>query len=148
MESTFRTEQGVVDEFKAMEQQLVKKVCDYLMKLYYNPDMKMIDFYAQIECKLCIPQETMKKLLRRTTTTISREMLYKIVVGTGMDVDTANSFFQMSRGGELNPDALNDLIVINALLDHDKIEDFIDEYREKVGINIGSYIKSDKKLDD
>ncbi len=93
MESTFRTEQGVVDEFKAMEQQLVKKVCDYLMKQYYNPDMKMIDFYAQIEYKLRIAPDTMKKLLRRTTTTISREMLYKIAVGTGMDIETANSFF-------------------------------------------------------
>lgn len=141
MESTFRTEQGVVDEFKAMEQQLVKKVCDYLMKLYYNPDMKMIDFYAQIEYKLRIGPDTMKKLLRRTTTTISREMLYKIAVGSEMDIDIANTFFEMSRGGTLKPESLNDLIVINALRDHDGIDDFIQEYREKTGMNIGGFIK-------
>lgn len=141
MESIFRTEQGVVDEFKAMEQQLVKKVCDYLMKQYYNPDMKMIDFYAQIEYKLRIAPDTMKKLLRRTTTTISREMLYKIAVGTGMDIETANSFFIMSRGGVLNPDSLNDLIVINALRDKDNIDDFIQEFHEKIGTNIGGYIR-------
>lgn len=141
MESTFRTEQGVVDEFKAMEQQLVKKVCDYLMKLYYSPDMKMIDFYAQIEYKLRIGPDTMKKLLRRTTTTISREMLYKIAVGSEMDIDIANTFFEMSRGGTLKPESLNDLIVINALRDHDGIDDFIQEYREKTGMNIGGFIK-------
>ena len=141
MESTFRTEQGVVDEFKAMEQQLVKKVCDYLMKLYYKPDMKMIDFYAQIEYKLRIGPDTMKKLLRRTTTTISREMLYKIAVGSEMDIDIANTFFEMSRGGTLKPESLNDLIVINALRDHDGIDDFIQEYREKTGMNIGGFIK-------
>lgn len=141
MESTFRTEQGVVDEFKAMEQQLVKKVCDYLMKLYYSPDMKMIDFYAQIEYKLRIGPDTMKKLLRRSTTTISREMLYKIAVGSEMDIDIANTFFEMSRGGTLKPESLNDLIVINALRDHDGIDDFIQEYREKTGMNIGGFIK-------
>lgn len=141
MESTFRTEQGVVDEFKAMEQQLVKKVCDYLMKLYYSPNMKMIDFYAQIEYKLRIGPDTMKKLLRRTTTTISREMLYKIAVGSEMDIDIANTFFEMSRGGTLKPESLNDLIVINALRDHDGIDDFIQEYREKTGMNIGGFIK-------
>ncbi|MBP0984374.1 MAG: hypothetical protein J6A19_11685 [Oscillospiraceae bacterium] len=141
MESTFRTEQGVVDEFKAMEQQLVKKVCDYLMKLYYKPDMKMIDFYAQIEYKLRIGPDTMKKLLRRTTTTISREMLYKIAVGSEMDIDIANTFFELSRGGTLKPESLNDLIVINALRDHDGIDDFIQEYREKTGMNIGGFIK-------
>ncbi len=141
MESTFRTEQGVVDEFKAMEHQLVKKVCDYLMKLYYKPDMKMIDFYAQIEYKLRIGPDTMKKLLRRTTTTISREMLYKIAVGSEMDIDIANTFFELSRGGTLKPESLNDLIVINALRDHDGIDDFIQEYREKTGMNIGGFIK-------
>lgn len=141
MESTFRTEQGVVDEFKAMEQQLVKKVCDYLMKLYYSPDMKMIDFYAQIEYKLRIGPDTMKKLLRRTTTTISREMLYKIAVGSEMDIDIANTFFELSRGGKLKPESLNDLIVINALRDHDGIDDFIQEYREKTGMNVGGFIK-------
>lgn len=140
-ESIFRTEEAVVKEFKENEHKLVKKVCDYLMKQYYKPDMKMADFYAQINCKLQIAPDTMKKLFRRTTTTISREMLYKIAVGTGMDVDTANSFFEMSRGGELNPDSLNDLLVINALLDHDSIDDFIEEYREKAGRNIGSYVK-------
>ena len=140
-ESIFRTDNAVVDEFKKNEHQLVKKVCDYLMQQYYKPDMKMADFYAQINCKLQIAPDTMKKLLRRTTTTISREMLYKIAVGTGMDVDTANSFFVMSRGGELNPDSLNDLLVINALLDHDSIDDFIEEYREKAGKNIATYVK-------
>lgn len=75
-EIILRTEQGVADKFKQREHQLVKKVCDYLMKLYYKPDMKMIDFYAQIDSKLRIAPDTMKKLLRRTTTTISREMLY------------------------------------------------------------------------
>lgn len=140
-EGVFRTEQGVADEFKKREHQLVKNVCDYLMKLYYKPNMKMINFYAQIENKLRIAPDTMKKLLRRTTTTISREMLYKIAVGSGMDTDTANSFFAMSKGGALNPDSLSDLIVINALRDHDDIGDFIQEYREKTGINIGGYIK-------
>ncbi|MGN0701370.1 MAG: hypothetical protein ACI4J8_10285 [Oscillospiraceae bacterium] len=132
-ESISRTEKAVVDEFKKNEHQLVKKVCDYLMKKFYKPDMKMVDFYAQIDCKLRIAPDTMKKLLRRTTTTISREMLYKIAVGTGMDYDTANSFFVMSKGGELNSKSLNDLIVINALKDHDSIDDFIEEYREKTG---------------
>ena len=140
-EIILRTEQGVADKFKQREHQLVKKVCDYLMKLYYKPDMKMIDFYAQIDSKLRIAPDTMKKLLRRTTTTISREMLYKIAVGTGMDIETANSFFIMSRGGVLNPDSLNDLIVINALRDKDNIDDFIQELHEKIGINIGGYIR-------
>lgn len=140
-EIILRTEQGVADKFKQREHQLVKKVCDYLMKLYYNPDMKMIDFYAQIEYKLRIGPDTMKKLLRRTTTTISREMLYKIAVGSEMDIDIANTFFEMSRGGTLKPESLNDLIVINALRDHDDIDDFIQEYREKTGMNIGGFIK-------
>lgn len=140
-ESIFRTEQEVVDEFKKNEHLLVKKVCDYIMQKYYKPDMKMVDFYAQIDCKLRIAPDTMKKLLRRTTTTISREMLYKIAVGTGMNLDTANSFFVMSRGGELNPGSLNDLIVKNALLDHDSIDNFIEEYREKTGKNIGGNVK-------
>ena len=140
-EIILRTEQGVADKFKQSEHQLVKKVCDYLMKLYYKQDMKMIDFYAQIDSKLRIAPDTMKKLLRRTTTTISREMLYKIAVGTGMDIETANSFFIMSRGGVLNPDSLNDLIVINALRDKDNIDDFIQEFNEKIGINIGGYIR-------
>lgn len=140
-EIILRTEQGVADKFKQREHQLVKKVCDYLMKLYYKPDMKMIDFYAQIDSKLRIAPDTMKKLLRRTTTTISREMLYKIAVGTGMDIETANSFFIMSRGSVLNQDSLNDLIVINALRDKDNIDDFIQEFHEKIGINIGGYIR-------
>lgn len=140
-ESIFRTEQAVVDEFKKNEHQLVKKLCDYLMQQFYNPDMKMVDFYAQIDCKLRIAPDTMKKLLRRTTTTISREMLYKIAVGTGMDVDTANSFFEMSRGGDLNSKSLNDHLVINALRDHDSIDDFIEEYREQAGNNIGGNAK-------
>lgn len=140
-DSIFRTEQTVVNEFMKNEHQLVKKVCDYLMQQYYKPNMKMVDFYKQIDNNLRIAPDTMKKLLRRTTTTISREMLYKIAVGTGMDYDTANSFFVMSRGGELNPDSLNDLLVINALLDHDSIDDFIEEYREKAGKNIAAYVK-------
>ena len=140
-ESIFRTEQAVVDEFMEREHQLVKKVCDYLMQKFYKPDMKMVDFYAQIDCKLRIAPDTMKKLLRNTTTTISREMLYKIAVGTGMDLETANSFFVMSRGGVLNPDSLNDLLVMNALSDHDSIDDFIEEYREKAGKNIGGNVK-------
>ena len=140
-ESIFCTEQAVVDEFKNNEHQLVKKVCDYLMQKFYNPDMKMVDFYAQIDCKLRIAPDTMKKLLRRTTTTISREMLYKIAIGTGMDVDTANSFFEMSRGGDLNSKSLNDHLVINALRDHNSIDDFIEEYREQAGKNIGENAK-------
>lgn len=140
-DSIFRTDKSVVDEFKKNEHQLVKKVCDYLMQQYYKPDMKMADFYAQIDCKLRIAPDTMKKLLRNTTTTISREMLYKISVGTGMDLETANSFFVMSRGGVLNPDSLNDLLVMNALRDHDSIDDFIEEYREKAGKNIGGNVK-------
>ena len=140
-ESIFRTEKAVVDEFKKNEHQLVKKVCDYLMQKFYKPDMKMADFYALIDDNLRIAPDTMKKLFRRTTTTISREMLYKIAVGTGMDVETANSFFEMSRGGKLNPDSLNDLIVINALRDHDSIDYFIEEYREKAGKNIATYVK-------
>lgn len=140
-ESISRTEKAVVDEFKKNEHQLVKKVCDYLMQQYYKPDMKMIDFYALIDDNLRIAPDTMKKLFRRTTTTISREMLYKIAVGTGMDYDTANSFFVMSKGGELNSKSLNDLIVINALRDHDSIDDFIEEYREKAGKNIATYVK-------
>lgn len=140
-ESIFRTDKSVVDEFKKNEHQLVKKVCDYLMQQYYKPDMKMADFYAKIDDNLRIATDTMKKLFRRTTTTISREMMYKIAVGTRMDLETANSFFGMSRGGELNPDSLNDLIVINALLDHDSIDDFIEEYRDKAGRNIATYVK-------
>lgn len=58
-----------------------------------------------------------------------------------MDIETANSFFIMSRGGVLNPDSLNDLIVINALRDKDNIDDFIQEFHEKIGINIGGYIR-------
>ncbi len=41
----------------------------------------------------------------------------------------------------LNPDSLNDLIVINALRDKDNIDDFIQEFHEKIGINIGGYIR-------
>lgn len=140
-DSIFRTEQKEVDEFREREHQLVKKVCDYLMKQYYEPNMKMIDFYAKIDNNLRIAPDTMKKLLRRTTTTISREMLYKIAVGTRMDLDTANTFFTMSKGGVLSPDSLSDLIVINALRDHDSIDDFIQEYRDKLGLSLGGYAK-------
>lgn len=89
------------------------------MKQYYDPNMKMADFYAKIDCSLRIAPDTMKKLLRRTTTTISREMLCKIAVGTGMGPDTANSFFTVSKGNTLRPDSLSDRIVINALRNHD-----------------------------
>lgn len=140
-DSVFRTEQKEVDEFREREHQLVKKVCDYLMKQYYEPNMKMIDFYAKIDNNLRIAPDTMKKLLRRTTTTISREMLYKIAVGTGMDIDTANTFFTMSKGGALSPDSLSDLLVINALRDHDRIDNFIQEYRDKLGLSLGGYAK-------
>ena len=62
---------------------------------------------------------------------ITREFLYKLAIGLELTLDEADLLFEKC-GGKLNADNRQDYIVINAILDHDDIDDFIENFNELV----------------
>ena len=63
------------------------------------------------------------------------QFLYKFSVGLQMTLEEANTYFELC-GGALNERCMADYICIRALLDHDSIDHFIEEFEKHTGIKL------------
>ena len=92
------------------------------------------EVYDKLE-ELCqISVTTMKKTISGTQK-ISRNFLYKFVVGLHMSVEEANEYFALC-GGELNLKNPADFICYRALEDGDSIFQFIEDFEHYTGLKI------------
>lgn len=84
--------------------------------------------YEQLEDKCQISMDTIKKTINGRSK-VTRNFLYKFVVGLNMTLEEANKYFALN-GGELRESCLADYICIHALLDKDNITLFISEFEK------------------
>ena len=97
-------------------------------------NLKVYPAYDKLE-ELCqISVTTMKKTISGTQK-ISRNFLYKFVVGLHMSGEEANEYFALC-GGELNLKKPADFICYRALEDGDSIFQFIEDFEHYTGLKI------------
>lgn len=121
------------DQVKEHEDNMIKlqnMLLDLKIKDDLENDLKASD-YSNIEMNCLISSETFRKVICGKHK-VTRELLYKIVVGYKMTLDEANEYFEL-EGGKLNPKCLADHICIGALEGKDKIEVFVKEYKDLTG---------------
>lgn len=106
-------------------------------KLMYQEEHKLtaLKAYEELEEKCRISIDTMKKTISGRIK-VTRNFLYKFVVGLHMSIDKANEYFELN-GGVLRESCLADYICIHALLDKDDIGVFIEDFEKHTESRIG-----------
>ena len=90
--------------------------------------------YGELEERCHISTTTFKKTVNGSLDP-TRHFLYKFSVGLQMSLDEANTYFELC-GGSLNERCMADYICIHALLDHDSIDLFIEQFEKHTGIKL------------
>ena len=107
-----------------------------LKKLQYQKEngLSSTAAYGELEERCLISTTTFKKTINGSLDP-TRHFLYKFSVGLQMSLDEANTYFELC-GEALNERCMADYICIHALLDHDSIDLFIEQFEKHTGIKL------------
>ncbi|MCQ2354976.1 MAG: hypothetical protein MJ102_07765 [Clostridia bacterium] len=108
-----------------------------LKKLQYQKEhgLSSTAAYGELEERCHISTTTFKKTVNGSLDP-TRHFLYKFSVGLQMSLEEANTYFELC-GGALNERCcMADYICIHALLDHDSIGLFIEQFEKHTGIKL------------
>lgn len=117
------------------ENTLKRMICD--RKLLYQAEhgLSSIKAYEALEDLCQINMDTLKKTINGSIK-ITRNFIYKFVVGLHMTLEEANTYFELN-GGALRETCLADYICLHALLDQDDIHQFISDFEQHTETKIG-----------
>ena len=106
-------------------------------KIAYQKEQNLssLTAYEELEDACQISMDTLKKTISGRIK-VTRTFLYKFTVGLQMSLEEANQYFALN-GGKLQNSCLADYICIHALLDRDKISDFIKEFELHTDSKLG-----------
>ena len=107
-----------------------------LKKLLYQKEhgLSSTAAYGELEERCLISTTTFKKTINGSLDP-TRHFLYKFSVGLQMTLEEANTYFELC-GGVLNERCMADYICIHALLDHDDISLFIEQFEKHTEIKL------------
>ena len=130
-----------IKHFKNNEIELRKKLRDKKLGIDCKPKGNGYT-YEQL-AELCQVSASLIKNMISGTSKITREFIYRFVVGLKMSVDEANEYFILC-GGALNKECLVDYICMKALKDRDDIGFFCKQAHDFGGMKLERKERKDK----
>lgn len=132
--TSLRVTAAELKRFDEDKRKLRTMIMDAKKEFEVKYHIKPTPAYEKME-EICLISVTSLKKTMNGSQHITRNFLYKLAVGLQMSVEEANRFFALC-GGVLNEEYMADYICIHALLDHDSIHDFCDQFEKYTGIRI------------
>lgn len=132
---SFRVSAKELSPFADNENLLRDMISKRKIRFQTENNLSALAAYEELEEQCQISIDTMKKTISGRIK-ITRNFLYKFVVGLHMGIEEANEYFELN-GGALRESCLADYICIHALFDKDDIFEFIEDFEKHTDLKIG-----------